>query len=97
MLLCEVLAAIMGLAVAVMTLSQVKLIHPVQISPADPARPMQLLLVVRAQTNVESNDISWYRKVAESRGKTYLNPYDLGWRENLGEFFNVGGAGARDR
>ncbi|GAA6013565.1 hypothetical protein JCM8202_000735 [Rhodotorula sphaerocarpa] len=78
MLLCEVLAAIMGLAVAVMTLSQ-------------------LLLVVRAQTNVESNDNDWYRKVAECRGRTYLNPYDLGWRENLGEFFNVGGAGARDR
>ncbi|BGP54303.1 hypothetical protein JCM8202v2_001880 [Rhodotorula sphaerocarpa] len=70
MLLCEVLAAIMGLAVAVMTLSQ-------------------LLLVVRAQTNVESNDNDWYRKVAECRGRTYLNPYDLGWRENLGEFFNL--------
>ncbi|GAA5950971.1 hypothetical protein JCM8115_005022 [Rhodotorula mucilaginosa] len=73
MLLVEVLASIMGLAVTVMTLSQ-------------------LLLVVRAQTNVEASDNSWYRKVAESRGRKYLNPYDLGWRDNLGEFFNVGGA-----
>ncbi|GAA5976179.1 hypothetical protein JCM10908_005409 [Rhodotorula pacifica] len=71
MLLVEVLAAIMGLAVAVMTLSQ-------------------LLLVVRAQTNVEASDNSWYRKVAEAQGRKYLNPYDLGWRDNLGEFFNVG-------
>ncbi|KWU41499.1 zf-DHHC-domain-containing protein [Rhodotorula sp. JG-1b] len=73
MLLVEVLASIMGLAVTVMTLSQ-------------------LLLVIRAQTNVEASDNSWYRKVAESRGRKYLNPYDLGWRDNLGEFFNVGGA-----
>ncbi|GAA5863807.1 hypothetical protein JCM3774_001164 [Rhodotorula dairenensis] len=73
MLLVEVLASVMGLAVTVMTLSQ-------------------LLLVVRAQSNVEASDNSYYRKVAQGRGRQYLNPYDLGWRDNVGEFFNVGGS-----
>ncbi|TNY22744.1 DHHC palmitoyltransferase-domain-containing protein [Rhodotorula diobovata] len=78
MLLTEVLALVMGLAVLVMCLSQ-------------------LHLVARNQTNVESNDNEWYRKVALSRGRTFLNPYDRGWKVNLREFFNVGGPAAEGR
>ncbi|GAA6004759.1 DHHC family palmitoyltransferase [Rhodotorula paludigena] len=52
----------------------------------------QLHLIMRNQTNVESSDNDWYRKVALSRGRTFLNPYDLGWRENFREFFNIGAA-----
>lgn len=123
MLLVEVLASIMGLAITVMTLSQVSLkafssvaacqtdvkalfdsfslssepkptskqattVRPWSrtshvILRVSPARPNELKLETHA---------GWYRKVAESRGRKYLNPYDLGWRDNLGEFFNVGGA-----
>ncbi|GAA5821311.1 hypothetical protein JCM11251_004563 [Rhodosporidiobolus azoricus] len=50
----------------------------------------QLNLVLRNTTSVESLDHDWYKKLAESRGRTFVNPYDLGWKENLGEFFNVG-------
>ncbi|GAA5925412.1 hypothetical protein JCM3775_001404 [Rhodotorula graminis] len=73
MLLTEVLALVMGVAVLVMCLSQ-------------------LHLVARNQTNVESNDNEWYRKVALARGRTFLNPYDRGWRLNLREFFHLGSA-----
>ncbi|GAA5884656.1 hypothetical protein JCM6882_005336 [Rhodosporidiobolus microsporus] len=71
MLLMEVLATIMGLAVMVMAVSQ-------------------LNLVLRSTTSVESLDHEWYKKLAESRGRTFLNAYDLGWGENLREFFNIG-------
>ncbi|BGP68925.1 hypothetical protein NBRC10513v2_002262 [Rhodotorula toruloides] len=70
-LLMEVLACVMGLAVSFMCLSQ-------------------LLLVARNQTNVEANDNDWYRKVAISRGRTFRNPYDLGWRQNFRGLFNIG-------
>ncbi|GAA6012934.1 hypothetical protein JCM11491_006234 [Sporobolomyces phaffii] len=54
----------------------------------------QLKLVVQNETSVESSDNHWYHKVAKSQGKEFKNPYDLGWRENLTDFFNVGtGAG----
>ncbi|BGP14596.1 hypothetical protein JCM10213_001944 [Rhodosporidiobolus nylandii] len=50
----------------------------------------QLNLVMRNATSVETLDHEWYKKLAESRGRTFLNPYDLGWRENLKELFNFG-------
>ncbi|GAA5948917.1 hypothetical protein JCM21900_003472 [Sporobolomyces salmonicolor] len=53
----------------------------------------QLWLIAKNETSVESNDNDWYRKVAKSRGRTYLNPYDLGWQENFRAFFNVGPGG----
>jgi hypothetical protein len=42
------------------------------------------------ESAVESHDNDWYRKTAKSRGRVFRNPYDLGWRENLRYFFNVG-------
>ncbi|GAA5967294.1 hypothetical protein JCM11641_000504 [Rhodosporidiobolus odoratus] len=50
----------------------------------------QLNLVVKNTTSVEVLDHEWYRKLAESRGRMFLNPYNLGRRENLKEFFNIG-------
>ena len=53
----------------------------------------QIWLVALGETAVESHDNDWYRKTAKARGKTYRNPYDLGRRQNLAEFFNVGPSG----
>ncbi|GAA5915815.1 DHHC family palmitoyltransferase [Sporobolomyces salmoneus] len=50
----------------------------------------QLKLIVQNETSVESSDNDWYRKIAKSRNKTFKNPYDLGWKENLKDFFNIG-------
>ncbi|GAA5855530.1 hypothetical protein JCM8547_007874 [Rhodosporidiobolus lusitaniae] len=50
----------------------------------------QLNLVVKNRTSVESLDFDWYSKLAASRNREFRNPYDLGWKENLKEFFNVG-------
>ncbi|GAA5934877.1 DHHC family palmitoyltransferase [Sporobolomyces koalae] len=55
----------------------------------------QLKLVAQNETSVESSDNDWYRKLAKSKNQTFMNPYDLGWRENLQDFFNVGSS--RDR
>ncbi|KAK9900922.1 zf-DHHC-domain-containing protein [Cystobasidium minutum MCA 4210] len=50
----------------------------------------QLWLVAQNETSVEANDNSYYRKIAKRRNKTFIPPYNLGWRENFAEFFNVG-------
>ncbi|GAA5832711.1 hypothetical protein JCM3766R1_004307 [Sporobolomyces carnicolor] len=50
----------------------------------------QLKLVLENETSVESSDNNWYRKIAKSRNRIFKNPYDLGWRENLKDFFNIG-------
>ncbi|KAI5474647.1 hypothetical protein MNV49_002691 [Pseudohyphozyma bogoriensis] len=50
----------------------------------------QLWLVMAGETAVESHDNEWYRKTAKARGRIYENPYDLGRKENLARFFNVG-------
>ncbi|GAA6058780.1 hypothetical protein JCM10212_001896 [Sporobolomyces blumeae] len=50
----------------------------------------QTKLVVQNETSVEASDNEWYKKIAKSRNNEFLNPYDLGWRENLKDFFNVG-------
>lgn len=47
--------------------------------------------------SVSVSHAEWYRKVALSRGRTFLNPYDRGWKVNLREFFNVGGPAAEGR
>jgi hypothetical protein len=93
MLLTEVLSAVMGFAVFVMGVSQVRL-STFSLSSFSPAHVLplssQLNLVLNNRTSVETLDHDWYRKLAASRGRTFLNPYDLGRRENLKEFFNVG-------
>ncbi|GAA5975603.1 hypothetical protein JCM5350_002665 [Sporobolomyces pararoseus] len=50
----------------------------------------QLKLVAANETSVESSDNEWYRKVAKSQNKEFKNPYNLGWKDNLRDFFNVG-------
>ncbi|GAA6002221.1 hypothetical protein JCM10207_003133 [Rhodosporidiobolus poonsookiae] len=50
----------------------------------------QLNLVLKNETSVEVLDNEWYRKLAESRRRTFRNPYDLGRLENLKELFNLG-------
>lgn len=49
----------------------------------------QLWLISLGESAVESHDNDYYRKHALQSGRTFLNPYDLGRRENLREFFNV--------
>ncbi|TFK49789.1 zf-DHHC-domain-containing protein [Heliocybe sulcata] len=46
--------------------------------------------IVKGETSVEAQDHEHYRKVAEERGETFVNSYDLGKRKNLELFFNVG-------
>jgi len=46
--------------------------------------------VAKGETSVEAYDHEHYRKIAEGRGETFVNSYDLGKRKNLELFFNVG-------
>ncbi|KAK7006269.1 Palmitoyltransferase [Favolaschia claudopus] len=46
--------------------------------------------VAHGETTVEGQDHEVYRKMAKSRGETFVNSYDLGKRRNLQLFFNVG-------
>ncbi|KIJ60372.1 glycosyltransferase family 2 protein [Hydnomerulius pinastri MD-312] len=46
--------------------------------------------ITRGETSVEAQDHGVYRKVAEGRGDTFVNSYDLGKRKNLQMFFNIG-------
>ncbi len=48
-----------------------------------------LYLVSQGQTSVENHDASTYRKVAASRGETFVNAYNLGVRDNFRVFFNI--------
>lgn len=48
-----------------------------------------LYLIGRGQTSVENHDFSQYKKVAASRGQTFVNSYDLGIRRNFALFFNL--------
>ncbi|KIL64061.1 hypothetical protein M378DRAFT_78934 [Amanita muscaria Koide BX008] len=49
--------------------------------------------IALAETSVESHDFPAYRAKAKSRGTTFVNCYDLGKRQNLQLFFNVGPLG----
>jgi palmitoyltransferase len=46
--------------------------------------------VANAETSVEAQDHEHYRNLAKSRGETFVNSYDLGKRQNLMLFFNLG-------
>ncbi|PVF99740.1 zf-DHHC-domain-containing protein [Serendipita vermifera] len=48
-----------------------------------------LYLISKGQTSVESHDAGTYRKVAASRGETFVNAYSLGVRRNFALFFNL--------
>ncbi|KAM0746074.1 zf-DHHC-domain-containing protein [Meredithblackwellia eburnea MCA 4105] len=49
----------------------------------------QLWLIATNETAVESHDNKWYRKVSSHRGRTFQNPYHLGWKRNFALFFNL--------
>ncbi|CAD6581183.1 MAG: hypothetical protein CYPHOPRED_001508 [Cyphobasidiales sp. Tagirdzhanova-0007] len=51
----------------------------------------QLWLIASNETSVEANDNAYYRKLAKLKHRAFLNPYDLGSRENLLLFFNLAG------
>ncbi|EIM86060.1 zf-DHHC-domain-containing protein [Stereum hirsutum FP-91666 SS1] len=46
--------------------------------------------VAIGETSCEGHDFEIYRKLAKSRGETFVNSYDLGKRKNLELFFNLG-------
>ncbi|EMD31503.1 hypothetical protein CERSUDRAFT_89027 [Gelatoporia subvermispora B] len=46
--------------------------------------------IASGETSVESQDHEHYRKVAQGRGETFINSFDLGKWKNLELFFNVG-------
>ncbi|KAA1469854.1 zf-DHHC-domain-containing protein [Dentipellis sp. KUC8613] len=49
--------------------------------------------VAQGETSVENHDHEHYRKVAKTRGETFVNSYDLGKWKNLKLFFNIGPEG----
>lgn len=53
----------------------------------------QLMLIAKGETTVESSDNEYYRQLFSRRGQKYVNPFDLGVRGNLKEFFNTGRVG----
>ncbi|KAK7682474.1 hypothetical protein QCA50_014274 [Cerrena zonata] len=46
--------------------------------------------VASGETSVEAHDHEHYRKIAKHRGEDFVNSYDLGKKENLKLFFNIG-------
>ncbi|TFY74070.1 hypothetical protein EWM64_g9943 [Hericium alpestre] len=46
--------------------------------------------IAQGESSVENHDHEHYRKVAASRGETFVNSYDLGKWNNLNLFFNIG-------
>ncbi|KAA1081951.1 hypothetical protein PGT21_000956 [Puccinia graminis f. sp. tritici] len=53
----------------------------------------QLLLIAKGETTVESSDNEYYHQLFSQRGQKYMNPFDLGVRRNLEQFFNIGQGG----
>ncbi|CAG8468724.1 16481_t:CDS:2 [Funneliformis caledonium] len=47
-------------------------------------------LVLTSQTTVEFYNNQYARRSAKQKGEVYANPYDLGYLNNLRQFFNVG-------
>ncbi|KAL1405134.1 hypothetical protein Q8F55_008757 [Vanrija albida] len=52
-----------------------------------------LVMVAAGETSIETHDNDYLSRKAKSEGLVYLNPYDLGRRRNLQNFFNVGPGG----
>jgi len=46
--------------------------------------------IAQGETSVEAQDNDQYRKIAKSRGREFVNSYDLGVKKNLALFFNIG-------
>ncbi|PIL35325.1 hypothetical protein GSI_02050 [Ganoderma sinense ZZ0214-1] len=49
-----------------------------------------LFMVACGETSVESQDHEHYRRIAQQRGESFINCYDMGYLKNLQLFFNVG-------
>ena len=50
-------------------------------------------MVARGETSIESHDNAYFETKAKAEGLKYINPYDLGYKRNLQEFFNLGPKG----
>jgi palmitoyltransferase len=50
-------------------------------------------MVSKGETSIESHDNAYLDAKAKKEGLIYLNPYDMGQRQNLQMFFNVGPEG----
>lgn len=90
----ELLSSVMGLAVFVMACAQLKLViqNETSVETSDNGEAPSLFSpgATDIQLTFRMRRPDWYRKVAKSQNKKYKNPYDLGWKENLKDFFNVG-------
>lgn len=45
--------------------------------------------ILNGETTVETSDNEYYRQFAQTQGRLFVNPYDLGRLNNLAYFFNV--------
>ena len=52
-----------------------------------------VVMVSHGETSIETHDNDYLSHKAKSEGLVYLNPYDLGRRRNMQNFFNVGPGG----
>jgi len=48
-----------------------------------------LRLVMMGETTVENYDNDSYRRLTKERGEHFVNCFDLGWKRNLWNFFNL--------
>lgn len=49
-----------------------------------------IFMILRNETSIESHDNTYLEGRAKADGLIYLNPYDVGRRRNLQQFFNIG-------
>jgi palmitoyltransferase len=90
----ELLSGVMGLAVFVMACAQLKLVaqNETSVESSDNGELSSTSSLSNGSDDVEYRIADWYRKIARSQNREFRNPYDLGWRENLKDFFSIGEA-----
>ena len=92
----ELLSAVLGFAVFIMACAQLKLVaaNETSVESSDNGKlfPNSCIFQISQHVLIHSSFAfaEWYRKVAKSQNKEFKNPYNLGWKDNLRDFFNVG-------